>query len=473
MSGVDDCLARLAAELRDGVHLPGSVGYRMSLGRVFFPDASRRQPPGVVTPRTVDEVATTLRAAADSGTQVTVRGGGLSSNCVAEGVVMVDLSVHLNAVRSDGAGDYVTVGGGATVGAMLDALRRAGRVVPVGIVGLAGFGLATRGGVGYLSRSAGLTLDHLVEVELVLPSGAVVRLSERSTGVEADLWWAVRGCAPCFGVVTSAVFRTIEQGPVFVDRLVVGLDAVAEYFSVAPEIARDTTMGAVLGYLPDGGAGAEPALFIYTACASQDDAAIEAARAATTAVAAASKQAPTYRSEMRGRYLDGLPQMAIPGSAGQEPPPIPPAEPGGAPGWFYGKAVFTGPTLGAQVADGLAGQIRRSPTPGCRIDFQQTGGAVGDVPDSATAFWGRGSEWNIPLNAIWSDPADSDACYSWARETLAVLAPDTIGVYSVEVRPGFAETEHEVELAYGGNLARLRALRAQADPAGVLGTYPL
>jgi hypothetical protein len=53
------------------------------------------------------------------------------------------------------------------------------------------------------------------------------------------------------------------------------------------------------------------------------------------------------------------------------------------------------------------------------------------------------------------------------------LAPHADGVYSVEVRPGFPETEAETEAAYGGNLARLRSLRQRHDPAGVLGRYPL
>jgi FAD/FMN-containing dehydrogenase len=132
----------------------------------------------------------------------------------------------------------VIVDGGATMGTMLDALAPTGRVVPVGIIGHAGFGLATRGGVGYLTRSLGLTLDHLVEVELVLPSGDVVRLSDASSGDEADLWWAVRGCAPPFGVVSSAVFRSHEVGPVWIDRMVVGLDSLATYFQVAPELPR-------------------------------------------------------------------------------------------------------------------------------------------------------------------------------------------------------------------------------------------
>lgn len=461
--------AELVAELGEQVHLPGSPGYVNSLARVFFPDATRRRPPCVVHPRSAADVASVLKIAQDTGGRVTVRGGGLSSNCVADDAVMLDLSVHLGGASA--VGDRVRAGGGATVGTALAALQPTGRVIPVGIVGLAGFGLVTRGGVGYLTRSAGLTLDHLVEVELVLPSADVVHLSENSVGAEAELWWAVRGAAPCVGAVTSAVLRTERQGPMFVDRLVTDLDALPKYFAVAPELPRHTTMGAVLGYPPGSTGG--PALFVYAACRSQDDAAIATARSAVSAVAAASAAAPRYRSERSGRYLDGLPEFAIPGMDGTEPDPIALPGPDTDRGWFYGKSVFTGPTLGRDVADGLAESIRAAPTRACRIDFQHTGGALGDVDDGATAFWGRGGEWNVPLNAIWSAADDGDACYAWARETLGVLAADTIGVYSVEVRPGFPETDKEIEMAYGDNLSRLRALRGRYDPSGVLVGCPL
>jgi FAD/FMN-containing dehydrogenase len=77
------------------------------------------------------------------------------------------------------------------------------------------------------------------------------------------------------------------------------------------------------------------------------------------------------------------------------------------------------------------------------------------------------------LNAIWTDPSDDAACRAWAHDTLHVLTDDTIGVYSVEVRPGFSETEAEIQLAFGDNLPRLRALRQRWDPHGVLAAYPL
>ncbi|HEY2222227.1 hypothetical protein [Actinomycetospora sp.] len=151
-------------------------------------------------------------------------------------------------------------------------------------------------------------------------------LSDASPGEDADLWWAVRGCAPAVGVVTSATFRTHEIGPVFVDRMVVGLDALATYFQVAPELPRDTTMGAVLGYTPL--SPDEPVLFVYTACASTDDAIVARARAATSAVTAGSRPAPLHRSESSGRYLSGLPEFAIPGRDGAEPDPIRLPQPG-------------------------------------------------------------------------------------------------------------------------------------------------
>lgn len=462
------CGDRLTTALPGRVHLPGSQGYTDALGRVFFPDASRRHPVCVVQPATTDEVATIMRIAGETGSVVTVRGGGLSSNSVADDAILIDLSVHMKTARADG--DEVVVGGGATVGTMLDALAPAGRIVPVGIAEHAGFGLIARGGVGYYTRSLGLTLDHLVEVELVLPSGDVVRLSNNSTGVEADLWWAVRGSAPPFGVITSATLRSHEMGPMWVDRMVIGLDALATYFRVAPTVPRHTMMGAVLGYSDV--APGEPVFFVYTTCSSQDPTDIQVSRSAATTVENASTT-HHYRTEVSGRYLAGLPQYTPPGHDGADPLPLTLPEPGDPRGSFFGKAVFVGPTLDAAAAEALTAQVVAAPTPACRIDFQQTGGALADVANTDTAFWGRDSEWNIPLNAIWDDPADGPACLNWARDTLEVLSEHTTGVYSVEVRPGFAETETELEAAFGGNLARLRALRATHDPNGVLATYPL
>lgn len=463
---------RLQESLGARVCLPGSAAYAAALGRVFFPDAARRQPACVVEPTSTAEVATVLKVATAARCPVTVRGGGLSSACVSDGAVMVDLSTHLDyakATTGPGGEVVVTAGGGATMGTLLDTAADAGQMVPAGIVRLAGLGLASRGGVGYLTRSLGLTLDHLVAADLVLPAGEVVHLSDDATGTAAELWWAVRGCAPSFGVLASATFRTHPARPVFVDRLVTSPDALAAYFQIAPGLPRHTSMSAVLSTVP--GEPGEAGLLIYTVCASGAPADVTAARHAATAVAGSSAGPVIARKEETGLFNRGFPEMALLHRGGREPDPVGPPAPGPRTDFFFGKSVFLDATPGADVAAALTEQLRRAPTPACRIDLQHTGGALADVADTATAFWGRGTEWNAPVNAITADPGQREECTEWARQAAGAYAGHTAGVYSVELRPGLPETAREVQAAFGGNLPRLQRLARDHDPAGVLSRY--
>ncbi len=184
---------------------------------------------------------------------------------------------------------------------------------------------------------------------------------------------------------------------VWVDRLVVGLDALATYVDVTPGLPRDTTMGAVLGWSPL--SPDEPVLFVYTACASSGahDAAIGHARDATSAVAAGARSAPLYRRESSGRYLGDLPEFAIPGQHGAEPEPTRLPQPGTV------RAARSSARRCSPAPRSTAPSRTRSrtgsgaaPTPACPIDFQRTGGALADVDDTDTAFWGSSGEWNIP-----------------------------------------------------------------------------
>lgn len=164
--------------------------------------------------------------------------------------------------------------------------------------------------------------------------------------------------------------------------------------------------------------------------------------------------------------------MALLFADGSEPVPASAPEPGERTGFFFGKSVFLDATPGPDLAEALEEQLRQAPTSACRIDLQHTGGALADVGDTETAFWGRGGEWNAPVNAISADEGQREECVAWARETVRAFQPHTIGVYSVELRPGFPETGAEVEAAYGGNLPRLRQLAERFDPAGVFDRYP-
>jgi len=102
-------------------------------------------------------------------------------------------------------------------------------------------------------------------------AGEVVRLPESGTGSQAGLWWVVRGCAPSFGVVTRAAFRTHPAGPGFVDRMVVTPDALTAYLGIATGLPRHTSMSAVLAAMP--GDPGRPGLLVCTECASDEPAA--------------------------------------------------------------------------------------------------------------------------------------------------------------------------------------------------------
>jgi hypothetical protein len=130
----------------------------------------------------------------------------------------------------------------------------------------------------------------------------------------------------------------------------------------------------------------------------------------------------------------------------------------------YEKGPFLKP-LDARAALGLIEAIRAAPTPLCRIDLQHCGGALSDVAPTATAFWNRSFEWNCPVIGPWIGlDGKREECTAWVRQIMQVLAPYSVGAYSVEIVPGLPETVSEVEQAYGGNLNRLRELKRKWDP---------
>ena len=164
-----------------------------------------------------DDVARTIRFARAHDLLLAVRGGGHNGaglGMVDDGVVC-DLSL-LKQISVDLDARTVRVGGGCTWGEVDRATHEHGLALPSGILGTTGVGgLTLGGGHGYLSRKYGLTIDNLLEAELVLADGSTARASDDEN---PDLFWAIRGGGGNFGVVTSFLFRlhpvsTVVAGP--------------------------------------------------------------------------------------------------------------------------------------------------------------------------------------------------------------------------------------------------------------------
>lgn len=211
MTQASSSVDQLRTAVQGAVHVPGDPGYD-DARRVWNAQIDR-SPAVVVECEVPADVTAALAHARAEGLGVTVRGGGhnTSGSAVSDGGVMINLG-RMNAVEVDVEGRRARVGGGALLSDLDAATQAHGLATTGGMVSHTGVGgLTLGGGMGWLTRKHGLTVDNVVGATVVLADGSVVHAAQDE---HPDLFWALRGGGGNFGVVTELELALHPVGPI-------------------------------------------------------------------------------------------------------------------------------------------------------------------------------------------------------------------------------------------------------------------
>jgi len=444
LAGLDELRGRIRGEVitpEDPVYDDARKVYNGSIDK---------RPAAIVRCFDAADVAIAIAFARAQSLEASIRGGGHSGAgfAVADGGLVIDLSPQ-RWVRVDPDARLVQVGGGCTLADIDHATHGYGLAVPSGTFGTTGIGgLALGGGIGHLTRKFGLTVDHLVEADVVLADTSLVKASKTQN---PDLFWALRGGGGNFGVVTAFTFRAHPLSMLIAGPMFWPLERTQEVMRLWADL--------ISGDAPDDLSG----LFAFLTV----------------------PPVPLFPEPLHNKKVcaivwvwtgpeDGLDEALAPARAleplldGVGPIPLPalnslfdPLYPAGMPQYWRADFIeeFTEDAVAryAEVAPTL-------PTPMTQIHLFSINGAASRVPSDATAFNNRNARWASIFFSVSTDRADEPVMRDWVLSAWEALHP-----YSAKSGGGYVnfmmdESQERVRATYGPNYERLAQIKAQYDP---------
>ena len=414
-----------------------------------------RRPALITQAASAADVATAVRFGTGHGLAITVRGGGHSTAGagVADDGLMIDLS-RLNDIAVDPLARRVRVGGGALLRDMDAATQAHGLAVPSGLVGHTGVGgLALGGGMGWLSRRCGLTIDNLLAAEIVTADGQIRRATAEEN---PDLFWAIRGGGGNFGVVTTFEFQAHEVGPIVQFGLFFwGADQGADALRAIRDVTRalSSDVNVVVACM-----NAPPAPFVPEEHQSTPGYAAlvtgfgRAEEHAAVAGALRARLAPLFEFVTPMPYVDLQQLLDEANAAGQ---------------FYYDKGTDLA-DLSDSVIAVVTDHMQRRSSPQSVALFYPLGGAFAEVGDDDTAFGGaRTRHYSLVMVGTALDPEVLAAERVWVRNFWAALQPLASGIGSYVNLMAEFEPDR-VRASYGpAKYERLARIKAKYDPGNV------
>jgi FAD/FMN-containing dehydrogenase len=405
--------------------------------------------PGLVARcENVADVIAAVDFAREHDLDLAVHGGGHNGAGLAlvdDGLV-IDLS-PMKGIRVEPDARTVRVEAGCTWGDVDHATHAFGLAVPSGIISTTGVsGLTLGGGHGYLTRKYGLTVDNLLEADVVLADGSFVTASAEEN---EDLFWALRGGGGNFGVVTSFKFKlhpvdTIIGGPTLWPLEQAG-EVLRWYRDFIKDAPRD--LYGFFAFLAVPPAEALPeelhgrkmcgVIWCYTGAEEQAD------------------QVFAPVQEVGEPALHGVHPMPYPALQRFHDPFLPPGL------QWYWKGDFVEELSEEAIQEHLT-YGADLPTPLSTMHLYPINGAVHDVDPDETAFGFRDVTWSMVIASVAADPADNERITRWAKDYWQALHPHSAGGGYVNFM--MEEGQDRIEATYRDNYERLVAVKTKYDP---------
>ena len=388
-----------------------------------------------------------LLCGSSSTPPIRVCSGGTTSRCAEVGHTTLDLSVSHRRFRLDPARRRVRFGCGWTMGEVQDQLAAAGQMIPTGLSGLPGSGFILTGGMGPLSRSVGLAVDHVESIQGVWGNGQPFALSSSDATPEEQMRWrALLGAGLFLAVVTDLEMRTLP--------------------SVALAISQGCTTRQALATCITAAEGCPEGLSLQWCWADQLEVMLVARCDDLKAMDRLASLGEALALEQSSHCsVAGLHQLPRFGALSLPDPcrPQPHQEVLGLLGGAWGEAS-------EELLGSLEPLMASRPHRHCGIACQQLGGAVSRQPRWGSAFIHRQSEWKPWITAAWTadDHGQRRSALDWMERVWDVLRPHCPGVHLAQLHDHLPWHEQELTAAFGDSLPGLRLLKSRVDPRGML-----
>lgn len=430
----------LSDSLKGKLLLPGGPAYEEA--RTLLNPRYDKYPALVVQPTGAADVRHAVDFARENSLLLAVKCGGHAaagtSSC--NKGLQIDLSQLRNA-RVDRAAKTARIAGGSLLGDLDHEAMSHGLVTTAGSVSHTGVGgLTLGGGFGRLGRRFGLTIDNVLEMDIVTPDGKLRRVGPQN---DPDLFWALRGGGGNFGVVTSFLFRLhAMQRDVVTGYFAYPLSETKQILSFFAEHSQkmpdEMGMGAGVGNR----LGQDPGVgiyFVWSGDPAKTESYVAPLRKAGTVVTER-VQSMDYVAVQRSGDIDDT--RAFTG---------------------YMKSGFIN-EIDGDLIDALVDNFQAHPDRATRFGFGQSGGAIGRVGRTETAFSHREAKYNLMSFVSWKTGDDDEEHVKYIKSHWSNVEPFTTGFY---VNDFFDQAQENVSQTYRENFPRLLEIKQQYDPTNL------